>query len=607
MMSTVPTQESRTAAAAQPSKGAALIPVGMFNTVPVDSLVPSTTNPRKAFGQDALDELAKSIREHGIVEPLIVRPRDAKGKGYEIVAGERRWRAAQLAALEEVPVIVRELTDKQSLEIQVIENLQRQDLHELEEADGYQQLHEKYGYSIDELAAKVAKSKGHIYARLKLGELGESGRKHFLTGKINASVALLLARIPVPELQDKAAGEVARTAGGSPMSYRDAFDHIQREYMLRLSDGGFSTTDPDLVPSAGPCSTCPKRTGNQRELFADVKSADVCTDPVCFRTKREAAFARAAAAAEASGHKVIAPSASKKLFDRYAYAGGGLSHEGAQQYVTLDQNCPQDGKRRNYGAVLGKRASEHLVLAQNPSTGELVKLIPKASLPKLLKDAGVKRPAPAATSSADKKWREEQKKARAVREIAGAVRLAALADVAAAAEKRELGDKELRFLASVFLVEVNNAGGEIADGLLHAIAVRRGLAKPDAKGKHVYQLEHAAEKVLRTNLPKMAGRDLRGFLMELVVASLPERGYDGGPSYSEGFAFFGIDLKELAKKAAAPAIAKCRECGCTEDNACDVMGEGCAWLEKPDPKTGLGLCSAPRCAAKRKGAKKARK
>jgi ParB/RepB/Spo0J family partition protein len=234
-----------------------------FLTVALARLRESKTNPRRTFEPNAMQELAESIRSHGVLMPLLVRP---AGEAFEIVAGARRYRAAQLAKVTEVPVRIRHLSDKEVLEVQVIENLQRADIHPLEEADGYRRLHEKHGYSIEDLAAKVGKSKGYIYARMKLCALVPEARKPFLGGTISPSVALLLARIPVPTLQAKAAKEV--TAGQlGPMSFRQAVDHIQREYMLRLSDGGFPTTDPDLVPAAGACSTCPKRTGNQADLF----------------------------------------------------------------------------------------------------------------------------------------------------------------------------------------------------------------------------------------------------------------------------------------------------------------------------------------------------
>lgn len=165
----------------------------------------SKTNPRRAFAQDALDELTESIRRHGVLQPVLVRPIKAgrNGVAYELVAGARRLRASKAAELSEIPALVRELTDKEVLEVQVIENLQRTDLHPLEEAEGYRQLHEKHGYPVEDLAAKVGKSKAYVYARLKLCALTDEAKEAFLGDRITPGHAVLLARLK-PEDQARA-------------------------------------------------------------------------------------------------------------------------------------------------------------------------------------------------------------------------------------------------------------------------------------------------------------------------------------------------------------------------------------------------------------------
>jgi ParB/RepB/Spo0J family partition protein len=420
-----------------------------YLTVALARLRESKTNPRRTFEANALQELAESIRSHGVLMPLLVRP---AGETFEIVAGARRYRAARLAKVAELPVRVRHLSDKEVLEVQVIENLQRADIHPLEEADGYRQLHEKHGYSIDELATKVGKSKAYLYARMKLCSLVEQARKPFLSGAISPSVALLLARIPVPALQAKAAKEVTDRHGGA-MSFREAADHIQREYMLRLSEAGFPTTDPDLVPAAGPCSTCPKRTGNQRELFDDIKSADVCTDPVCFRSKREAAFARAATEAQANGGKVLSDSTTKKMFQSY----GGLSYDAQREYATLDEHCSQDPKGRNLETALGKHAATAVVLAKDPQSGAMLKLIPRKTLPKLLKDAGVTRTerqsAARATGAGGDSYAREQRKREKKARLESAFRRHVL-DAIREKVPAHLGVAELRIVATGFVIDL---------------------------------------------------------------------------------------------------------------------------------------------------------
>jgi ParB/RepB/Spo0J family partition protein len=279
------------------------------------SRTPAQGERRQHFDKDKLQELAASIKSTGgLIQSIVVRPVQiirteglngliVAGKTYfspdeaekvahnkfEIVAGERRYLAAKLAGLTEIDCSVRDLTDEQVEEIQLVENLQREDLHELAEAEGYEAL-QKRGHSIDEMADKVGKSKATIYARMKLLALCKDARKAFYAGKLSASTALLLARLVGEDVQKKAMKEIIedRRFGDGPMSYREAAEHIHENYMLRLDDAGFPTQDATLVPAAGTCGACPKRTGNQPELFGDIKNADVCTDSACFKTKREA-------------------------------------------------------------------------------------------------------------------------------------------------------------------------------------------------------------------------------------------------------------------------------------------------------------------------------
>lgn len=290
-----------------------------FEVVPLADLHPSPTNPRHSFPADKLAEMAESIRQHGVLQPILVRPwpdhyerQDGHAARFEIIAGERRYRASGLADKPDAPVMIRHLDDNAVLEFQVIENLQREDVHPLEEAEGYQLLMQRTGCSADDLAGKVGKSKAYIYARLKLTAIQGKARQAFIEDRISASIALLIARIPVAKLQDKACEEVADGWSG-PMSARRASEHIQNRYMLRLADAPFPRGDGDLVKGAPTCHKCPSRTGNQPELFADVKSADVCTDPDCFAGKTEAHKRRQMAEAKADGKKVFTGKEAKKI------------------------------------------------------------------------------------------------------------------------------------------------------------------------------------------------------------------------------------------------------------------------------------------------------
>nr|MCR5206874.1 ParB/RepB/Spo0J family partition protein [Eubacterium sp.] len=136
------------------------------DTLPINEITPNSEQPRKTFDEAALAELAQSIEQHGILQPLLVRPMPSGG--YQLVAGERRWRAARMVKLSEVPVVVKELTDNEAMELAIIENLQREDLNPIEEAEGLQALADKCGYTQEEIAAAVGKSRPAITNSLRL-------------------------------------------------------------------------------------------------------------------------------------------------------------------------------------------------------------------------------------------------------------------------------------------------------------------------------------------------------------------------------------------------------------------------------------------------------
>jgi len=171
---------------------APLPPEGEQRMVSISEISPSVLNPRQSFREEELEELATSIRERGLVQPLIVRPKNGHGPGYEIVAGERRWRAAQRAGLHSLPVIVRELGDKEVLELAIIENVQRADLNAIEEARGYRELTERYSYSQDDLSTIIGKSRSHLANTMRLLKLPDSVQGLVLDGQLSAGHARAL-------------------------------------------------------------------------------------------------------------------------------------------------------------------------------------------------------------------------------------------------------------------------------------------------------------------------------------------------------------------------------------------------------------------------------
>lgn len=159
-------------------------------TVPIEKLVANPNQPRRRFAQENLDELTASIREKGILQPLIVRPRD--NGTYEIVAGERRWRAAQQAQLHQIPVLVRDFDDVEVLEVAIIENIQRADLNAVEEAAGYRRLMDSFGHTQEKLAEALGKSRSHIANLLRLLNLPEDVQDLLRDGKLTAGHARAL-------------------------------------------------------------------------------------------------------------------------------------------------------------------------------------------------------------------------------------------------------------------------------------------------------------------------------------------------------------------------------------------------------------------------------
>lgn len=166
-------------------------------TLPVAFLKPGKFQPRKNFADDALADLAASVKEKGVLTPILVRPLGADS--YEIVAGERRWRAAQMAKLHDVPVVVRELADAEALEIAIIENVQRADLNVIEEAAAYQELIDRFGRTQEQVAQEVGKSRPHIANTIRLLRLPESVKALVQEGKLTAGHARTLLSAPDPE------------------------------------------------------------------------------------------------------------------------------------------------------------------------------------------------------------------------------------------------------------------------------------------------------------------------------------------------------------------------------------------------------------------------
>ena len=221
--------------------------------VPIEQVVANPDQPRRRFDADLLDDLAASIKEKGIIQPLIVR---RKGDGYEIVAGERRWRAAQKAGLHRIPVVIRDFDDTEVLEIAIIENIQRADLNPVEEAAGYVQLMNKFGHTQEKLAEALGKSRSHIANTMRLMQLPEIVQNFVTEGKLSAGHArsLITAKDPIALAKKVIAGD---------LSVRDT-EKLVRKAAAAPSDGAATSRKPGRKLS--------EKTADTRALEGDLSA-----------------------------------------------------------------------------------------------------------------------------------------------------------------------------------------------------------------------------------------------------------------------------------------------------------------------------------------------
>lgn len=281
-----------------------------FRQVALSDCYESPLNTRRHFDEAALRDLTDSVASKGVLTPILVRERVTDDGRFEILAGARRCRAARGANLEQVPARICSFNDDEALEVIVIENLQRQDVSALEEAEGYRALLERPGYDVAGLAAKVGKSEAYVYSRLKLCELIEPAKKALAAEEITPGHALLLARLQ-PADQKVALGQCFQTRWSGdkrieiPVSLRELAGWIQQNLQLDLGHAPFDPTDAELVPHAGSCADCPKRSGYSPALFPDIAKKDVCTDRSCYQAKLAAHVTQTKARLEAEGQRVI--------------------------------------------------------------------------------------------------------------------------------------------------------------------------------------------------------------------------------------------------------------------------------------------------------------
>ena len=281
-----------------------LAPVAGIEMLAIHELVNSPTNPRKTYSVPELEELARSIRDHGLINPITVRPvyeENPSNKSlppgilhYEVVAGNRRFKAAQIADMEFVPCIVRELTDDQVLDIQIDENLHRQDVPPLEEADAFKSLLDAKRISINELAARLNKSAAYIYKRIRLTNLSEKYRPYLQDGTLPVTVAEIISSYTI-EAQDNAFKSVMYKEGEKVIFFDGKYVRRRMEMDLctELKKAIWPLDAENMQPGLPACSACEKNTAVATLLFPDGLSNQRCTDKACWKVKERVFVAMA--------------------------------------------------------------------------------------------------------------------------------------------------------------------------------------------------------------------------------------------------------------------------------------------------------------------------
>ncbi len=406
-----------------------------YRNVSLSLLSESKTNPRRTFEPTALKELAESIRTQGVLSPLLVRP--FTENGFEIIAGARRYRAAQIAEVPTVPVRIVNLSDAAALEAQLVENLIRSEIHPMEEAQGFRALLalDEPKYSIEQIAAKVGKSPVFVASRLKLADLVPATVEAFYADEIGVGHALLLAKLPADEQTQalSACFKEVYNNGAKParilLPVRNLQFWIDSNILLVLKDAPFNKRDAQLVPVAGSCADCPKRTGHNKLLFGDDlgRQGDRCTDPGCYAAKVTAHVASAIAA--------------KPELVQISTAYGGQKEDSPvlprNKYTAIRDDKPKskdDAKRPEYKVC---KFTTEAIITEGSDLGTIHKVCANPSCP-------VHHPKQQ-TSRNDEKWKAEQDKQRKEQAIANASGLRVLAAIGDAVPVR-LVKRDLLFI-----------------------------------------------------------------------------------------------------------------------------------------------------------------
>jgi ParB/RepB/Spo0J family partition protein len=285
---------SKSATSKATTNGAAT--TGASRLIPLSAITPSIRNVRQSFDPKGLAELTASIKQVGVLQPILVRPLEPKGKQerFELVAGERRWRAAEEAGLTEIPAHIKVMSDAEALDAQLIENLQREHLHPLDEAAGFLRLADERQLSVRAIAARLGKDARYVARRLALNHLIPDACADLRAEHIELAHALELCRL-APEIQHEALAACYETKWEGQAAVPDKTkparhvlylqNWLRENVQLNLARAPFLLEDARLREDGLTCMNCPQRTGRDKTLFADIKESDTCLNPFCFQAK----------------------------------------------------------------------------------------------------------------------------------------------------------------------------------------------------------------------------------------------------------------------------------------------------------------------------------
>lgn len=548
--------------------------------IPLAQLHDSPFQPRIDY--TGIDELAANIAAEGrIHQPLVVRLRGADGDGFEIVFGHRRRRAAERAGLATAPCVLRTMSDAEVRSAQMAENVQREAMKALEEAAGYKAMIDEDGLTANEVATAIGKSLSHVYGRLRLLDLVPEVRDALLTGEIQSEVALLIARVGGEKLQHKALsyirGKYYELDDGGVKSFRAIRALLNERFTLGLKDALFDPTDATLLPDAGACGPCPKRSANAPE-FDDVAAAteknqhsggrhrhglanfgaDVCTDPDCFDAKKRAHLKRKAEQLQAQGKTVVDGARARQVI------GADGTVKGA--YVALAE--VKDALKK-------AGAKPETVLIQNPRDGKTVQAVKREDLQAV--GVKLKEPAPGRSprdNEAERRRREEEwRAAEAKAEKETAYRTRVLQAVRAAMASTERSAFDMQLLAHHVLESVGwHTRQHLLElhGLKSYDALRNKAEQLDAQACALLMLDCALLPCLevhpnssRDATPLMAaaqhyGVDAKALRADPQTSASPASPPDTAARGKKSAAA-GAAKKPKAKKAAAGAARKVKD------------------------------------------------